>query len=153
MRTNNLHFQDRLLKLTEENEDWKGTHFIYKKSRWCFCLTGCEPPTKASFGPHLQMATGSQLLSVDFEVFGHVQGVCFRMYTEQEAARVGVVGWVKNTRGGTVVGHLQGRADDVQHMKAWLSETGSPSSRITKTSFSNERTLPALEMSGFSTRY
>ncbi|XP_077437722.1 acylphosphatase 2, muscle type isoform X3 [Vanacampus margaritifer] len=110
------------------------------------------------------MATGSQLLSVDFEVFGHVQGVCFRMYTEQEAARVGVVGWVKNTRGGTVVGHLQGRADDVQHMKktilsvrvrrkAWLSETGSPSSRITKTSFSNERTLPALEMSGFSTRY
>ncbi|XP_019715492.1 acylphosphatase-2 [Hippocampus comes] len=99
------------------------------------------------------MSTGRQLLSVDFEVFGRVQGVCFRMYTEQEAARVGVTGWVKNTGGGTVVGQLQGPADAVDHMKMWLSKKGSPSSHITRTSFSNERTLAALEMSGFSTRF
>nr|XP_061794342.1 acylphosphatase-2-like [Nerophis lumbriciformis] len=99
------------------------------------------------------MSKASQLLSVDFEVFGHVQGVCFRMYTEKEAARVGVAGWVKNTRSGTVVGQLQGPAEPVEHMKAWLSKVGSPSCRITKTSFSNERTLQALELSGFGTRY
>ncbi|XP_037128120.1 acylphosphatase-2 isoform X2 [Syngnathus acus] len=91
------------------------------------------------------MSIGSQLLSVDFEVFGHVQGVCFRMYTEKEAAQAGVVGWVKNTRGGTVVGQLQGPADAVEHMKEWLSKKGSPSSHITRTLFNNERTLSALE--------
>ncbi|XP_061141863.1 acylphosphatase-2-like isoform X1 [Syngnathus typhle] len=80
-------------------------------------------------------------------------GVCFRMYTEKEAAQAGVVGWVKNTRGGTVVGQLQGPADAVEHMKEWLSKKGSPSSHITRTSFNNERTLSALEMSSFSTRY
>ncbi|XP_077469464.1 acylphosphatase 2, muscle type [Stigmatopora argus] len=99
------------------------------------------------------MSTDRQLLAVDFEVFGHVQGVCFRMFTEKEAARLGLVGWVKNTRGGTVLGQMQGPPDAVERMKAWLSKVGSPGSRITKTSFSNERTLAALELSGFQTRY
>ncbi|XP_061693900.1 acylphosphatase-2-like isoform X2 [Syngnathoides biaculeatus] len=75
------------------------------------------------------------------------------MYTEKEAARTGVAGWVKNTRGGTVVGQLQGPADAVERMKSWLDRVGSPGCRITRTTFSNERPLSALEMSGFSTRY
>ncbi|XP_019404844.1 PREDICTED: acylphosphatase-2 isoform X3 [Crocodylus porosus] len=51
--------------------------------------------------------------SVDYEVFGRVQGVCFRMYTEDEARKLGVVGWVKNTRQGTVTGQVQGPEDKV----------------------------------------
>ncbi|XP_067421249.1 acylphosphatase-2 isoform X4 [Emydura macquarii macquarii] len=56
------------------------------------------------------------LKSVDYEVFGRVQGVCFRMYTEDEARKKGVVGWVKNTRQGTVTGQVQGPEDKVNAM-------------------------------------
>ncbi|XP_010127089.1 PREDICTED: acylphosphatase-2-like [Chlamydotis macqueenii] len=42
--------------------------------------------------------------------------VCFRMYTEEEARKLGVVGWVKNTRQGTVTGQVQGPEDKVNAM-------------------------------------
>ncbi|XP_053793663.1 acylphosphatase-2 isoform X5 [Vidua chalybeata] len=56
------------------------------------------------------------LRSVDYEVFGRVQGVCFRMYTEQEAKKLGVVGWVKNTSQGTVTGQVQGPEEKVNEI-------------------------------------
>ncbi|KAM4678972.1 acylphosphatase-2 [Amazona ochrocephala] len=93
------------------------------------------------------------LKSVDYEVFGRVQGVCFRMYTEKEAAKLGVVGWVKNTSQGTVTGQVQGPEDKVNAMKSWLTKVGSPSSRIDRTNFSNEKEISKLDFSGFSTRY
>ncbi|XP_074845617.1 acylphosphatase-2 isoform X1 [Carettochelys insculpta] len=93
------------------------------------------------------------LKSVDYEVFGRVQGVCFRMYTEDEARKMGVVGWVKNTRQGTVTGQVQGPEDKVNAMKSWLSKVGSPSSRIDRTNFFNEKEISKLDFSGFSTRY
>ncbi|XP_022067686.1 acylphosphatase-2-like isoform X1 [Acanthochromis polyacanthus] len=98
-------------------------------------------------------SAGSNLVSVDFEIFGHVQGVCFRMYTEKEGLRLGLVGWVKNTYGGTVVGQVQGPAGMVEEMKVWLSKEGSPSSRITRASFTNQRSIDKLEISGFKTRF
>ncbi|XP_041803863.1 acylphosphatase-2-like [Chelmon rostratus] len=96
---------------------------------------------------------GTKLASVDFEIYGHVQGVCFRMYTEKEGLRLGLVGWVKNTFRGTVVGQVQGPADMVEEMKVWLSKEGSPTSRITRASFSNQRSIDKLELSGFKTRF
>ncbi|XP_069395195.1 acylphosphatase-2-like isoform X2 [Paralichthys olivaceus] len=74
-------------------------------------------------------------------------------YTEQEGLRLGLVGWVRNTRSGTVQGQVQGPAEEVEEMKVWLSKEGSPSSRITRASFSNQRTIDKLELSGFKTRY
>uniref|UniRef100_A0AC11DS21 Uncharacterized protein n=2 Tax=Ovis TaxID=9935 RepID=A0AC11DS21_SHEEP len=59
------------------------------------------------------MSTARPLKSVDYEVFGRVQGVCFRMYTEDEARKIGVVGWVKNTSKGTVTGQVQGPEEKV----------------------------------------
>ncbi|KAK2528042.1 acylphosphatase-2 isoform X3 [Falco biarmicus] len=100
----------------------------------------------------LAKASGA-LKSVDYEVFGRVQGVCFRMYTEEEARKLGVVGWVKNTSQGTVTGQVQGPEDKVNAMKSWLSKVGSPSSRIDRTNFSNEKEISKLDFSGFSTRY
>ncbi|KAM6406111.1 acylphosphatase-2 [Pluvialis apricaria] len=100
----------------------------------------------------LAKASGA-LKSVDYEVFGRVQGVCFRMYTEEEARKLGVVGWVKNTSQGTVTGQVQGPEDKVNAMKSWLTKVGSPSSRIDRTSFSNEKEISKLDFSGFSTRY
>ncbi|XP_034465656.1 acylphosphatase-2-like isoform X2 [Hippoglossus hippoglossus] len=75
------------------------------------------------------------------------------MYTEQEGLRLGLVGWVKNTHSGTVLGQVQGPADLVEEMKVWLSKEGSPSSRITRASFSNQRSINKLELSGFNTRF
>ncbi|XP_070590841.1 acylphosphatase-2 isoform X2 [Erythrolamprus reginae] len=58
------------------------------------------------------------LKSVDYEVFGRVQGVCFRMYTEDKARKAGIVGWVKNTRQGTVTGQIQGPEEKVNEMSS-----------------------------------
>ncbi|XP_006873599.1 PREDICTED: acylphosphatase-2 [Chrysochloris asiatica] len=99
------------------------------------------------------MSTTESLKSVDYEVFGNVQGVCFRMYTEGEAKKIGVVGWVKNTSKGTVTGQVQGPEEKVNSMKSWLSKVGSPSSRIDRTDFSNEKTISKLEYTNFSIRY
>ncbi|XP_006211333.1 acylphosphatase-2 isoform X1 [Camelus dromedarius] len=99
------------------------------------------------------MSTARPLKSVDYEVFGRVQGVCFRMYTEDEARKIGVVGWVKNTSKGTVTGQVQGPEEKVNSMKSWLSKVGSPSSRIDRTNFSNEKSISKLEYSNFSIRY
>ncbi|KAL3971639.1 glutamate decarboxylase [Sarotherodon galilaeus] len=91
--------------------------------------------------------SGSNLVSVDFEIFGHVQGLY------KEGLRLGLVGWVKNTYKGTVVGQVQGPANMVEEMKVWLSKEGSPTSRITRASFTNQRTIDKLELSGFKTRF
>ncbi|XP_072598265.1 acylphosphatase-2 isoform X5 [Vulpes vulpes] len=108
------------------------------------------------------MSAARPLKSVDYEVFGRVQGVCFRMYTEDEAKKIGVVGWVKNTSKGTVTGQVQGPEEKVNSISrvfcgvgrmSWLSKVGSPSSRIDRTNFSNEKTISKLEYSNFSIRY
>ncbi|NWH75834.1 ACYP2 protein, partial [Piaya cayana] len=101
----------------------------------------------------LAKASGA-LKSVDYEVFGRVQGTDGpERYTEEQARKLGVVGWVKNTSQGTVTGQVQGPEDKVNAMKSWLSNVGSPSSRIDRTNFSNEKEIPKLDFSGFSTRY
>uniref|UniRef100_A0AAY4AY16 Acylphosphatase n=1 Tax=Denticeps clupeoides TaxID=299321 RepID=A0AAY4AY16_9TELE len=61
-------------------------------------------------------ADGAKVASVDFEIFGDVQGVCFRMYTEDEGRKLGLSGWVKNTRQGTVVGQVQGSPEKVREI-------------------------------------
>ena len=47
--------------------------------------------------PMLRMAQ-SGLVAVDYEVFGRVQGVFFRKFTNEKANSLGLKGWVKNTR-------------------------------------------------------
>ncbi|XP_054975690.1 acylphosphatase-2 isoform X3 [Sorex araneus] len=69
----------------------------------------------------LPAAMAAALKSVDYEVHGIVQGVCFRRYTEEEANRAGVVGWVMNTSRGTVTGQLQGpeeKVDNIEHCES-----------------------------------
>ncbi|KFQ28911.1 Acylphosphatase-2 [Mesitornis unicolor] len=63
----------------------------------------------------LTKASGA-LKSVDYEVFGRVQGKDGSGYTEEEARKLGVVGWVKNTSQGTVTGQVQGPEDKVNAM-------------------------------------
>ena len=95
------------------------------------------------------MSSGEDLLSVDYEIFGRVQGVFFRKYTQTEASRLGLVGWVRNTEAGTVEGQMQGPSNEVKQMKQWLTSTGSPKSKIAKAEFKNEKTIGALDHSTF----
>ncbi|XP_049597425.1 acylphosphatase-1 [Syngnathus scovelli] len=94
------------------------------------------------------MADG-ELISVDYEVFGKVQGVFFRKYTQTQGKKLGLVGWVQNTSVGTVQGQIQGPRKKVIEMKQWLKTTGSPKSQITKAEFKNEKTVVSLEYSSF----
>ncbi|KAL5008883.1 hypothetical protein ScPMuIL_014464 [Solemya velum] len=97
------------------------------------------------------MASG-KLLSVDYEVFGRVQGVFFRKFTKDTANAQGCVGWVMNTCDDTVKGVVQGSTEKVENMMHWLSKVGSPMSRISKCEFHNKREIPKLEYTKFAVK-
>ncbi|KAL3287359.1 hypothetical protein HHI36_001833 [Cryptolaemus montrouzieri] len=94
----------------------------------------------------------TKLISVDFEVFGVVQGVFFRKYTEKEAKKLNLKGYCLNTERGTVQGTIQGELQKVNMMKNWLQNTGSPSSRIEKAEFNNEKEIKMPSFNDFSIR-
>ncbi|XP_003206644.1 acylphosphatase-1 [Meleagris gallopavo] len=98
------------------------------------------------------MAGSEGLVSVDYEVSGRVQGVFFRKYTQSEAKRLGLVGWVQNTSHGTVQGQAQGPAARVRELQEWLRKIGSPQSRISRAEFTNEKEIAALEHTDFQIR-
>ncbi|EFN77782.1 Acylphosphatase-1 [Harpegnathos saltator] len=92
------------------------------------------------------------MIALDFEVFGIVQGVFFRKYTQKRGLELGLTGWCMNTANGTVVGHLQGEKKQVEEMKQWLRHTGSPQSRIDKVEFRNEKEISEQSFSKFEIR-
>lgn len=98
------------------------------------------------------MASTKTLLALDFEVFGRVQGVFFRKFTQQQASALGLRGWVKNTMTKSVVGQIEGDGAKVEQMKVWLKETGSPKSRIDKVAFSNQREIDRYSFQTFEIR-
>ncbi|XP_026468096.1 acylphosphatase-2-like isoform X1 [Ctenocephalides felis] len=97
-------------------------------------------------------STNKQLITIDFEVFGKVQGVFFRKHTAQQAERLKITGWCMNTASGTVKGQLEGTPRSVDEMKSWLQKIGSPSSKIEKAEFSNEKTVTKPQYSHFKIR-
>ena len=118
-----------------------------------------------SFLPMLRMAQ-SGLVAVDYEVFGRVQGVFFRKFTNEKANSLGLKGWVKNTRlviclltfiltnfknwrDQTVKGQMEGDPSTITEMKNWLQKTGSPMSRIEKAVFSRERQIEQYSFENF----
>ena len=52
-------------------------------------------------------------------VRGEVQGVSYRASTRYEAARLGLVGWVRNQADGSVLLEAQGPAARVDALVAW----------------------------------
>ena len=53
------------------------------------------------------------------KIYGRVQGVFFRESMKDEAKRIGVSGWVRNRKDGTVEAFVQGEAALVDAMIAW----------------------------------
>ena len=73
--------------------------------------------------------------SMEFEVFGKVQGVFFRKYTQAKARDLGLRGWCDNMKSGTVKGEAAGDQQALDAFKDWLRNTGSPKSKIQKAEF------------------
>jgi acylphosphatase len=64
-------------------------------------------------------------------ISGLVQGVNFRYYTRQEAARHGLTGWVRNLPGGRVEAVFEGERESVQQLVDWCRR-GPPSAEVTQ---------------------
>lgn len=61
-------------------------------------------------------------------VAGEVQGVGYRYTMRIVARRTGVAGWVRNRRDGTVEAEIEGTAEQLDELLAWMAE-GPPGSR------------------------
>jgi len=93
----------------------------------------------------------SKLVSVKYEVFGRVQGVSFRHYTQKKATSLGVKGWVQNTLEDSVIGEAIGDAKAMQEFVEWLSN-GPKLARVDKLiteSLSNEQVHKLESTDGF----
>ncbi len=67
--------------------------------------------------------------AVRLRVSGRVQGVFYRAWAEGEARRLGLHGWVRNRRDGSVEMLLVGPPRKVDEMIA-LAHEGSPAARV-----------------------
>jgi acylphosphatase len=61
-------------------------------------------------------------------ITGRVQGVGFRFYMQRKARELGLTGWVRNCRDGSVEAVVQGSAGAVEAMMAWARR--GPSSAV-----------------------
>jgi acylphosphatase len=60
--------------------------------------------------------------AVQARVTGRVQGVSFRWYTQEQAARLGVRGWVRNEPDGSVLVHAEGAEEAVDALVDWCRQ-------------------------------
>jgi acylphosphatase len=54
-------------------------------------------------------------------VSGRVQGVCFRMSTNQQAKLLGLTGWVRNLEDGRVEVLASGETNLIEQLQQWLA--------------------------------
>ncbi|XP_015586736.1 acylphosphatase-2 isoform X2 [Cephus cinctus] len=93
------------------------------------------------------------LVSVEFEVFGKVQGVYFTKYVRDICLQLGISGWVKNSKRGTILGKMQGPRALVDQMAQWLSNVGSPGSVIDHCEFTNWENVQRPQYQGYTIRF
>lgn len=70
-------------------------------------------------------------ISKRLKIHGKVQGVYYRESLRQQARRLGVTGWVRNRKDGTVEALVQGEPAPVAEIVAWCHE-GPPAARVDK---------------------
>jgi acylphosphatase len=77
-------------------------------------------------------------------VRGRVQGVGYRYAMAEAATALGLAGWVRNRRDGTVEALVQGDADALERLVAWCRR-GPPAARVTAVSTSVRERDPAID--------
>ena len=88
------------------------------------------------------------MLTKHLHISGRVQGVGYRHYMSRTARQLGVTGWVRNRRDGSVEAMVSGTPDAVERIIAWARR--GPASAIVSGveideaggSFANFETLP-----------
>ena len=84
-----------------------------------------------------------------FVVSGHVQGVGFRWFTHDAAAREGVHGWVRNLADGSVEVIAEGEAESMARLEAAIRR-GPGGARVERVEV--EEHAPAGRVAGFEIR-
>src|SRR5262245_54972658 len=84
-----------------------------------------------------------------FLISGRVQGVGFRYFTEDVAAREGLHGWVRNLPSGQVEARAEGDAESVERFERAIRH-GPPSARVERVDVDDE--APSGHETGFSVR-
>jgi acylphosphatase len=74
-------------------------------------------------------------------VSGRVQGVWFRESTRRTAEELGLSGWVRNCRDGTVEVEFEGRAEQVRTALEFVRE-GPPMAQVTGVEVLEETSIP-----------
>jgi acylphosphatase len=62
------------------------------------------------------MSSGSGVRTARVRIAGRVQGVGYRYWTEEVACALGLAGWVRNRRDGSVEALFSGAAENVAEM-------------------------------------
>ena len=79
-------------------------------------------------------------------IFGQVQGVAFRYHFSEQAQRLGITGWVRNRRGGSVEAMIEGTPEAVEALLAW-ARLGPPAARVERVEVSAaEGTFAGFEL-------
>ena len=90
--------------------------------------------------------TGTRTVHVHIE--GRVQGVGFRYWTERVATKLGLDGWVRNRRDGSVEAVFSGPADAIAQMLQRCQD-GPPAARVDQLKVIDEDDPPPV---GFEVR-
>jgi acylphosphatase len=93
------------------------------------------------------MEPASPVARVHLRIEGRVQGVFFRASTVQQAQRLGLTGWVRNSPDGSVEVLAEGPYATVESLVAWCRQ-GPPGAKVTNVDLRWEQ--PRQEFSTFS---
>jgi len=84
------------------------------------------------------------------QVFGKVQGVCYRAFASKKGARLGLAGFVKNLPDGSVYMEAEGEEAALRSFEDWAHK-GPPSARVDRVELNYSDRLSNFE--DFEIRY
>jgi acylphosphatase len=91
----------------------------------------------------MENAMEDDISEVRLSVRGLVQGVGYRASLHREATRLGLTGWVRNRRDGSVEALVRGSAGAVERLVAW-ARRGPPAARVEHIAVASPVTSPAV---------